>query len=356
MEFKRELKVGDWVRPMRYHDKIGKIFVLDSKMADMIVFPSGYINRSCIYNRISNLEPIFDFDYFKGQRLMIHCESQEEFDIFVSLLEQVGSSDFWMMKNISGHRICDNFRRSPSSNFNTNIIKVIDFKNIINNTYKNVYREYDIDKENTDMFNKKETKKPFTKSDLRNGDVVKRRNGSVEIVVKEAQWVEDGFITKDGFNFLSSINNDLKHEKFKEFDIMQVRRPSSISKCRFDAFERDWDILVYNREEEPLWNGRTYEENHRILWNMLADNPNMSKEEAINKMNVNGEKRPINDCFACEYTGRDSILCNCDKCPICDRSLSGDCLNGLYDKWDDATGFEKARLAHRIANLKWTNK
>lgn len=355
MEFKRELRVGDWVRPMRYYDKIGKIFVLNLKTADMIVFPSEYINRSCTFNRISKLEPVFDFDYFKGQRLIIHCESEEEFDIFVSLLKQEESSEVWMIKRISGHYICDNFNRTLSSNFNTNTIKSIDFKNIINNTYKNVYREYNIDKENTDMFDKKETKKPFTKSDLRNGDVVKRRNGSVEIVVKEAQWVEDGFIRKDGYTSLCFINNDLRHKEFKEFDIMQVRRPSYISECHFGAFEYNHGTLVYNREEEPLWNGRTYEENHRILWNMLADNPNMSKEEVFDKTNINREKHPLDNCFACEYAKFKGDS-RCDKCPICYREADKNCLNGLFDKWNKATGFERACIAHEIANLEWIDK
>ena len=47
----------------------------------------------------------------------------------------------------------------------------------------------------------------------------------------------------------------------------------------------------------------------------------------------------------------------CNYCPICNYSNNnGRCLNGLYDKFQDAKGYERVTIAHEIANLKWEEK
>lgn len=88
--------------------------------------------------------------------------------------------------------------------------------------------------------------KKFTKEDLKTGDVVLRRNGSVEIVCLET----GSFILKDGFNYLSEINEDLKDtDKLdRDWDIIAVRRPKRPSDCRFCAFDKGFGELVYERK------------------------------------------------------------------------------------------------------------
>lgn len=92
-------------------------------------------------------------------------------------------------------------------------------------------------------------KNKFTKSDLKTGDVVLRRNGLVEIVFLETE----SLISKGGFNLLSKIEEDLTAEKdlcSKYWDIMAVRRPKEPGDCVFSAFDHEFGELVYDREKD----------------------------------------------------------------------------------------------------------
>lgn len=91
-------------------------------------------------------------------------------------------------------------------------------------------------------------KKAFTKADLKNGDVVKNRDGGVEIVCLET----DTLIAQNGgFDRLSALNNDLTYGDgtFKLGDIMAVRRPKQPHECSFRAFDEGYGELVYERSE-----------------------------------------------------------------------------------------------------------
>lgn len=88
--------------------------------------------------------------------------------------------------------------------------------------------------------------KKFTKADLKSGDVVLRRNGFVEIVCRET----DTLISKDGFNRLSEINEDLTSGlSFADWDIIAVRRPKKPHECQFCAFASEYGELIYERKE-----------------------------------------------------------------------------------------------------------
>lgn len=113
-----------------------------------------------------------------------------------------------------------------------------------------------------------------------------------------------------------------------------------------------------------LWGGMTMEEAHRKMWNDLANGKIENKEEWIGLNNINDEKPPLHHCFACEatlnYTEDLKNLymgMSCDRCPLIVNGKRGrnkyGCLNGLFDEWYNAKGFEKFRLAHEIANLEW---
>jgi hypothetical protein len=92
-------------------------------------------------------------------------------------------------------------------------------------------------------------KKEFTKKDLKNGDVIKRRNGDIEIVCVDT----GACIAKNNFNRLSDVNDDLTvdhiWESDKNWDIVAVRRPKEPSDCEFRAFDLDLGELVYERKE-----------------------------------------------------------------------------------------------------------
>ncbi len=90
--------------------------------------------------------------------------------------------------------------------------------------------------------------KEFTKADLKNGDVVKRRNGKVEIVCLETGTL----ISPDGYSKLEDVGEDLTDIQCGDanFDIIAVRRPTMPKDCQFDAFYYKFGERVYERAEE----------------------------------------------------------------------------------------------------------
>jgi hypothetical protein len=104
-----------------------------------------------------------------------------------------------------------------------------------------------------------EDKKMFTKSDLKNGDVIVRRNGWVEIVIVDL----DVLVSKHGWDSLYDINEDLtdcdSQNYSDEYDIVKVYRPRERYHCVFDKDAYTKGTLVYDRERDtkkPLYNGK----------------------------------------------------------------------------------------------------
>lgn len=99
---------------------------------------------------------------------------------------------------------------------------------------------------------KVEYKKVFTKADLKNGDVILRRNGEVEIVILETGTC----VGKDGWMKVSTINEDLTHGvglfDDNEWDIVAVRRPTEPYECTLKAFEFEYGELIYDRERDTV--------------------------------------------------------------------------------------------------------
>jgi len=189
----------------------------------------------------------------------------------------------------------------------------------------------------------------FTKADLKTGMVVVTRNGTEYQVLLDTE-IGEMLINQNGRNRLNDYcDNLLIEQKYgsNKFDIMKVKQADADYKLYF----KHWDkmLTIWERTEDKLWsNGLTLEENHRKMWNALADNPPMSKEEYLKKNNIT---TPKCECFACESAKGD-----CGKCPICTTVKDEDCLNGKYRKWLDATGFERAKVANEIANLEWRER
>ncbi len=89
----------------------------------------------------------------------------------------------------------------------------------------------------------------FTKADLKTGDVILRREGDVEIVIKELK----ALVRSDGeYNEFDGIKDDLTSVYGTERDIVAVRRPRYSYECVFSAFEYKRGTLIYDREQEEV--------------------------------------------------------------------------------------------------------
>lgn len=101
-----------------------------------------------------------------------------------------------------------------------------------------------------------------------------------------------------------------------------------------------------------------YEEEHRTLWNWLADHPEAEKGDYFK--NWDFDSIPRNECFACEVACREANRTDtyrtCMCCPLGGGQVVG-CNSGLYIDWRYEEQSEKRRkLARKIANLPWKEK
>lgn len=155
---------------------------------------------------------------------------------------------------------------------------------------------------NAELFEDKvEDKKVFTKSDLKNGDVVLKRNGNVEIVVLPLGTLVTKYY---GYNHLEDINDDLTSNVWSKYDIVAVRRPTAQCACAFNAFEDNIGELVYDRERDtkptkdtkPLYNGKV----------VCIDNlPGNEKHYTVGKIYQFKDGLLVaddNTIFPCEFT------------------------------------------------------
>lgn len=169
----------------------------------------------------------FNINAYKGKFAM-HCKTEEEAKDFCNFLHSVGRK--WN----DGHLYCYNnefynYEESTVYYFNSGAYGRLKYAKENNYTILK-WSDY--------------MEKKFTKADLKTGDVIKRRNGSVEIVICEL----DVCICDKGWDDLSEIAEDLtcicgdaRH------DIVAVRRPQVNSDCKFSAFSWECGTLVYER-------------------------------------------------------------------------------------------------------------
>ena len=88
-------------------------------------------------------------------------------------------------------------------------------------------------------------KKKFTKADLKNGDVVKVRDGDVGFAIVDLGVITFGRQIEN----LDKFYNDLTHRTSETCDVIAVRRPIKPEDCRTNAFEHNIGFLVYERKE-----------------------------------------------------------------------------------------------------------
>lgn len=170
----------------------------------------------------------FDINNYKGKYVM-HCKTEEEAIDFCNYLHSVGRR--WTFEeSYASDTKWQNYKSDTAYNFNQGSFTSISWYKDLNYTIL----------EWSDFMNNK-----FTKADLKTGDVVLRRDGSTEIVMRELGTL----VTKTGWNDLSSIKEDLTSVNGSYADIMVVRRPCEKRDCQFRAFNYGWGELIYKRKE-----------------------------------------------------------------------------------------------------------
>lgn len=87
---------------------------------------------------------------------------------------------------------------------------------------------------------------PFTKVNLKTGDVLVCKNKEKCIVNKEL----DGLIAQRGYNTLIQYNEGLENTCNDQLTIMKVYRPRGMSQCRFDAKEGYEGDLMFDRDRD----------------------------------------------------------------------------------------------------------
>jgi hypothetical protein len=170
----------------------------------------------------------FNIDDYKGKYVM-HCKTEEEANDFLDYLDSIGKK--WCSGRSYLCNTCWHYYTTDTIyNFNTD--SYCDIKCAKQHHYTIL--------EWSDFMNKE-----FTKADLKTGDVVQRRNGSVEIVNCELKTL----ICKRGWNDLDDTREDLTDKQHSDYDIVAVRRPKEKGDCQFDAFGCKHGTLVYERKE-----------------------------------------------------------------------------------------------------------
>lgn len=176
----------------------------------------------------------FNIEDYKDKYVM-HCKTEEEAKDFCRYLDNVGRK--W----------CDGTKYTEMTHWNFDKDKTCyDFNLGVYNSIEYFYnKKYQILEWGDFMTNNNK----FTKADLKSGDVVLRRDGSVEIVCIETGTL----IRKDEFNILDELTDDLT-DIFKDDDsddVIAVRRPKQPYECQFCAFDEGFGELVYERGDEP---------------------------------------------------------------------------------------------------------
>lgn len=89
-------------------------------------------------------------------------------------------------------------------------------------------------------------KKTFTKTDLKSGDIVLRRDRKICVVFAEVNALGH----KDGFDALNHYADDLTNKVDQSLDIIAVRRPREPKECNLGYFNREDVTLIYDRERD----------------------------------------------------------------------------------------------------------
>lgn len=174
----------------------------------------------------------FDFDKYKGQKVAMHCKTEEEAIDFCRAMDEAD-----LRWNIGARYINRNFydiyEELTCYIFNEGKYGRMD--RALNNGYEVL--------EWGDFMNKQ-----FSKSDLRNGDVCVTRAGFSMISVIDLRCFAGDL---NAYSF-DDFSDDLKNEDH-QLDIVKVYRPQSPYHCSLDFCSYESGELVFNRAAiEPV--------------------------------------------------------------------------------------------------------
>ena len=179
----------------------------------------------------------FDWDAFGKERnkIAVHCKTEEE------------AIDFCDQSHEHGYDWANGRSRAEETNWTWDEFGYGDETCYTRNCFTDIgyYAKggYTILKWSDYMATDKPT---FTKSDLKDGDMILRRNGVVEVAIPSINV----FISLEGYMRLDGINEDFSdNNKDEEWDIVVVRRPTQPYECQFSCFESELGELEYKREE-----------------------------------------------------------------------------------------------------------
>ena len=166
----------------------------------------------------------FDWESFKEGKIVVHCKTKKEAEDFCLQMNEQGMA--WSSGNSylsytyyevhknktcyssGGYQSCDYFRK-----YRCNILEWSDYM-----------------------------QKEFTKADLKDGMVVKHRNGDKKMVISEALIGEDGYSDRNCFR------EDLTYRYFKDLDIVGVYAIKEYS--NFADMLSDYNLeLIWERTE-----------------------------------------------------------------------------------------------------------
>lgn len=174
----------------------------------------------------------FNFREWKNKNVVMHCSTKEEAEDFCKVMHEAGKR--WCDGEIYlNNTEWEEFKGETCYNFNSDSYGSI----------SKLTKEYTI-LEWSDYMNK-----TFTKSDLKNGDVIVYRNGRVNIICVDTGTC---ITPNESFNFLSDIRKDLTDYCRESYDIVDVYRPKNPSHCSFSEYLYKKGEHIYHREEPPI--------------------------------------------------------------------------------------------------------
>ena len=174
----------------------------------------------------------FNFEEWKNKKVVMHCKTEEEAKDFCRVMHEAGKRWCSGREYISTVRWSD-YKENTCYFFNEGA-----YDNL-----SDITQEYKI-LEWSDYMNKS-----FTKSDLKNGDVIVFRNGKVNIVCVDTGTC---ITPVENFNYLERFNEELTHCFFESYDIIDVYRPQKPYQCSFSEHLYKDGKHVYHREEPSI--------------------------------------------------------------------------------------------------------
>lgn len=235
-----KFKKGDKVKLINPHndlwnDLIGTIYIVESYNNGLYFTrvdsdPDRCDRWAWFEDELTLVKPKFNHEGYVFGKVAMHCPTKEACDIFLQYMKEHGKDRYyksaWEQEkeltcyNLNMHNHC-------------NVVWYIEHG----------YRILEFDDFDWSDF---EIKK-FTKADLKNGDVVKFRNGKVGIVVADQKYILAG---SEWIDF-GSLRDDLLyvHPCDTPYDIMAVRRINTVYGNPLNTFIHGYGELIFERKE-----------------------------------------------------------------------------------------------------------